>query len=114
MLTEGTGEIMLSDKMLTEVHNRVYRKHGYTFQTGLRAFMRGRRWAKNNSQTETPPSGILDKLRMWASINSEIQKEIIRAKEVENNAKTKPSDNQPNSNEQGNGPSQVSEKSDGN
>jgi hypothetical protein len=105
---------MLSDKALTEVHAKVYRKHGYTFQTGLRAFMRGRRWAKNNSQTEVPPSGILDKLRMWASINSEIQKEMIRAKEVEKNAKTKSGDNQPNGDEQANGPNEVSEKSDGN
>jgi hypothetical protein len=125
LLAEGTGEIMLSDKMLTEIHAKVYAKHGYPFKPGLRAFMRGRRWAKNNTEGEIPPRGILDKLRMWAEINSRIQQEVIRARQAEiiefdkegpKNAKHKTGNgnNQPNSDEQGNGPSQVSEKSDGN
>lgn len=73
---------MLSDKVLTELHAKVYRKHGYTFQTGLRAFMRGRRWAKSHTQKDKPPVAIADKLLLWAEINREIKIEILKAKEV--------------------------------
>ena len=73
----------VSDERLTEIHAKVYNKHGYPFQEGLKAFMRGRRWAKENDRTAKPPAGIAGKLLLWAEINSLIQKEVIRLREEE-------------------------------
>lgn len=73
----------ISIETLTAIHTKVYKKHDYTFQTGLRAFMRGRRWARTADRTEKPPAGIAEKLLLWAEINSLIQKEVIRLEKEE-------------------------------
>ena len=101
---------MVSAKMLTECHARVYKKHGYTFQTGLKAFMRGRRWAKSRPGNKRPPAGIADKLGLWAAINKEIEIEMIRAKEVlkNENAKAGNGDNSTNNSKPDGGPIKVS------
>lgn len=89
--------MIISDETLTEIHTKVYKKHKYsTFQNGLRAFVRGRRWAKENDKTAVPPAGIADKLLLWAEINSLIQAEVIRLeKEEKKNAENKKTLNNP-------------------
>lgn len=80
--------MIISDKTLTEIHAKVYKKHHYaTFHDGLRAFVRGRRWAKTADRTATAPAGIAKKLLLWAEINSAIQAEVIRLETEEKNAK---------------------------
>jgi hypothetical protein len=80
----------IDTEKLQAIHTRVYRKHGYpTLELGLKAFIRGRNWSKRHPGNRRPPAGIVDKLRMWAEINSAVQSELIRQKEELKNYEAK-------------------------
>lgn len=81
---------MLSGEVLREIHTKVYKESGYpTIEDGLRAFKRGRKWAKKHPGNRRPPRGIADKLGLTARVNKEIQITMIKKEEDAKNAEIK-------------------------
>ena len=82
--------MILTDQELQAIHTKAYKEAGYpTIKDGLRAFMRGRKWATWYPDNRRPPRGIADKLGLMARVNKAIRITMIKKQEELKNEATK-------------------------